>query len=259
MFNPTTHTRLRLNAWVERDNYRVAADLDVPREKDLGIEDGHTMSLVMDPSRPTLLGWKPMPDRDDDPTFISGPVRTTNLPGHGQVRLTFSLESGDYELGTLIPREGSLYFTEVEVDSQSSTFWFPLPRGSAIHGMKEAFGFTNKLLDWLIWEVFEAKNSDASQLTFELDDDFVDDGSDELTLICTSNATNSMDWLRIPGELLGDPIRNGSEFLEYGFNPWNEEQKAQIGAHVEREISRLAELFQRDASVRGRCPLSTTV
>jgi hypothetical protein len=44
----------------------------------------------------------------------------------------------------------------------------------------------------------------------------------------------------------------------YGFNPWNEDQKARICSHLKREFSRLTDLFERDAAARGPRPLPTS-
>ena len=66
---------------------------------------------------------------------------------------------------------------------------------------------------------------------------------------CYSETGGPRDRIEIPAELLRDPIRNGSVYLEYGFNPWNRGQKAGLVAHLETELVRLTDLFRQDASL----------
>lgn len=70
-------------------------------------------------------------------------------------------------------------------------------------------------------------------------------------MMCWSENAGRIDYVQIPATLLQDPIRNGCEFIECGLNQWNEEQKVRIASHLEKELLRLTDEFQRDASARG--------
>ena len=223
--------------------------LDVPAGQDLDIQPGKSARLVMDASRPIFLGcrWD-----SDDPEEESARARCesrTRLPGSGEVRLTWKLRT-DYAFTAkhFLPVDEEHYGTEVQVDQEARTIWWQLPAGRSVNGLGSLLGFEEDTLYHFVQQWFWDKDADCP-LPFELSDD-TGVSYDETTYLiaCRSEDEAAMDWVTIPAELLRDPIRNGSADPSDGYNPWNEEQKARIVAHLEHELARLTELFQRDAS-----------
>jgi hypothetical protein len=265
MFKPTGNAKLELhrNSADDRD-LRCFLEFRIGK---LQIVQSQPPTLVIDTSRPTLVGWRWDPTQETSP--IEGPsfCEQANLPRFGREFVGFrpfiepDLTTGRLiasEIETFFPPGKRSYSTEVEIDAESRTVWFPLPLGQSIHRLTdfvdvEGPALISFVLDWF-WD-----GSQKAGCPFVVDYIFVDRSGEKIEILCYSKTTDTEDRVEIPASLLDDPIRNGSECLEHGFNPWNEEQKARISAHLEQELSRLTELFQRDAPEPSCGALPSTV
>src|SRR4051794_33925196 len=87
--------------------------LDVPAGQDLDIQKGESGTLVMDVSRPTLLGCRwDSGDSEGESTAARCESRT-RLPGRGEVRLTGKLDTGfSYAAEDFLPVDKDHYGTE---------------------------------------------------------------------------------------------------------------------------------------------------
>ena len=188
-------------------------------------QHGEKMALVFDPNIVTRVGLRHVT------SGRHGRFRD-NPPRRGYFVITFNTkEMAD----ALIPPDGDGYEPEVEMDPGTGTLWFGMPFGRSVLALSPYFGHAwPNLLD-CISEWFNER----------LHGERVVPGYWGLRHVSNSYTLRLYDTegthkllgdviLDIPeGELLQDPIRNGSAFKEHGFNPWNEDQKMQIRAHLE--------------------------
>ena len=247
-FNPINDSFLSISRHCKSES-ELFFCLDVPAGQDLDIRPGKSARLVMDASRPTLLGcrWD-----SDDSEGESTPARCESrisLLGRGEVRLTWELRTGFfYTTEAFLPIDKDHYGTEVQVDQEARTIWWPLPAGRSVNGLSSLLGFEEDTLYEFVQRWFRDKG-DNCPLPFKLSDS-TGESYDETSYLyaCHTADEAAMDWVSIPDELLRDPIRNGSADPSDGYNPWNEEQKARIVSHLEQELARLVDLFRQYAS-----------
>ena len=248
MFTPSDNTLLVILAGQESGRYRQSlADsirsqeqetkfvfrMDLPAGQDLGIEPGQSARLVMDASRPTLLGWRWDSEPSDEESIRLTCEDRINLPGRGQVRLISTFQARHFlDAEGFVPYGKTDYDTEVQIDSETRTIWWLLPTGRSINVLSGLLGFDEETLYPFVRQWFYDKD-DLHPLPFNLEPDSCEGGEEGCMLACSSITGKSLDWVYIPPDLLQDPIRNGSDNPADGFNPWNEDQKARIVAHLE--------------------------
>ena len=202
--------------------------------------------LVFEPSRPTMVGWRWEPDHDrgelDD--LGESPMMRS---------LDFTYRPSQYRGGrALFPEGQSTYRVEAEIDDQGRTIWFHLPAGGSVHSLAKDldldidWALEIYIRDWLFAYVpdtceylVDFGQSDSTDQGFEVVFSNDDSAEDE--------EYKSM-HLKIPKDLLQDPIANGSEDLSEGFNPWNEEQKVKIITFLDPYLPRLLNFFETTAN-----------
>jgi hypothetical protein len=241
--------------WSREDKYLIDCILTIPPDEHLNIRRGESPSLVMDTSRPTRVGWRWSPFQEagsDTPSATAHPY-TPSGPDPLSIGFSYSLYKKDYwapaladEVDAFFPIGASSYSTDAEIDSSTGTIWFPLPEGRCLYNLEVSFDLDTKTLDWFVESWFADRDKDPPLPFVVTPDGHYDD--ETYCQHCSSKTTDSFECVDIPADLLRDPIRNGSIYLEHGFNPWNEDQKAQIVAHLEGELVRLTEFFQSDAT-----------
>lgn len=223
-----------------KDPLRVDGALEVTGEDLAGFRADPFPILVMDRSRPAHLGWSCSPTRAPESDQGTGGGES---PGAGvapgrSFEFSYYFDSAD-ERDTLFPTGRSSYVTRAEPEPGPGTFWFPLPRGRSLHDLLNHFGLTDEpSLPEFVVEWFSERES-RSAMPFKVETDPCVFNQSAVGIYSRSRTAARSAWLEIPAALLRDPIRNGSVYLEHGFNPWNEDQKAQIVAHLEQELVRL--------------------
>jgi hypothetical protein len=218
-----------------------------PRSDQL-FPDNQSVFLVVDRSRPTVVGWSwtPMSVSDHENSYIYG--SSSSEFRSDSLEATFLYRCCDSsEIRAFFPIGSRVYEPQVDIDSETGTVWFPLPKGNSVHSLMYTLDCPALSLESLVEDWF-AKREVLSPLSFSVEDVVGWYNAKESYYSCSSKTTEKIGWIAIPHELLRDPIRNGSDDPASGFNPWNEHQRAAISAHLEGELVRLQELFQQDAS-----------
>jgi hypothetical protein len=232
------------------DNLRIDCLVELLPDDGPEFPRDQTPSLVMDRSRPTVVGWRWDPPRNSGPEEMACPhgLVTAEPADRRQIGFSYALPDAK-EADAFFPIGESTYHAEAEIDSEPRTVWFPLPPGRSLHQLGDLLGIDEETLVNFVADWFAEQDS-RSALPFDVDVNVYVYGAEGVRISCLSKTTDAFEGVDIPAELLRDPIRNGSEYLEHGFNPWNEGQKAEIVAHLERELPRLTDFFQRDARSR---------
>jgi hypothetical protein len=251
MSNAVSQVRMRITRPAE-GRIRIACVVDVPPDDFAKLSHDQTPSLVMDPFRPTVVGWRWAPPQGFGPETLanSHSPATPDLTDQHWIGFFYAVPSTE-EADAFFPTGESIYNVVAELDLESGTIWFPLPPGRSLHMLQAALQdfHVESLVDF-VGGWFVDKHPDY-EYPFEVDFGLSFPYDDVVSIACPSSTTDLYDSTDIPAELLRDPIRNGSEDLRHGFNPWNEDQKTRIVAHMERELIRLTEFFQRDSSSRS--------
>ncbi|WP_143206623.1 hypothetical protein [Singulisphaera sp. GP187] len=249
---------------IEGQLFCIRVSLDVTPGEAPWIPRTRTPSLVMDTSRPTCLGWRWSPPQDPGGQVQLATIRPSTQLDTDQrpISFTYSLYKKNFdtralaaEVESFFPPEEPSYSTSVEIDPTTCTIWLPLPDGRCIYNFDVSFDLGDGNLGNFIQDWFSDRN-EKTPLLFQ-----VECGAyyDEQAYYqhCFSKTTRTLLIVEIPAELLQDPIRNGSKYLEYGFNPWNQSQKDRIIIHLERELVRLTDFCEREepTSVTRSCSI----
>ncbi len=152
-------------------------------------------------------------------------------PGRSYFTITFNTkEMAD----AFIPPGALVYEPEVELDEESGTLWFPLPYSRSIHPLLPTFDHDWPDLSLFVSQWFSGRIAGVPGCW-----GFSWDSNSRWIKLYDAHDTDKVlgeVTLDVPHQLLQDPIRNGSAQKEHGFNPWNEDQKLQIMAHLESLI-----------------------
>jgi hypothetical protein len=229
---------------------RITCLVETPSGGCLRIYRGQSPSLILDTSRPTFVGfqWPPWKDTGPEPADSSSLL---TLPRSKGESFSFSYVLDDPgEVEAFFPIGESSYHADLEVDQAAQIVWFQLPDGQSIHGLNQALQLDDHCsLSSFVGGWFARRKLECP-VPFDIDSGFSCYEDECVHMSCESKSYGMVVGVHIPAALLQDPIRNGSEFPEHGFNPWNLDQKAQIIAHLERELIRLTDFCERDASSR---------
>ena len=193
--------------------------------------------LVLETSRPTVLGWRwdHSPDHDPyEPDAQHGSHERSSL------EFTYRMDVNS-EADAFFPECQTTYLVEAELDAQSRTLWFPLPAGRAIHELSSELDFDEQRLlgfveDWLRPKYPELPAFWVADIGSQL-------YADGFKICFEADYADNFTFVNIPEEILQDPISNGSEDFDHGFNPWNEEQKSKIVAILDSALPDLIRFF----------------
>ena len=217
-----------------------AAPEDFPRFSSSG-----TPRLVLDSSRPTVVGWRW--DQGHDPENLDGRNGSSSL-----YSLAFTYRPPGHSWGqALFAKAESAYRVEVEVDEEERTIWFPLPAGRSVHSLAEELG--SSIYEWMLVQFISDWLFSHTPDTCEFSVDFGQSMSTDrgFEVFFTNEDADDDEYksmhIMIPKDLLQDPIANGSKNLADGFNPWNEEQKSKIIAFLDPFLPRLTSFFETTA------------
>ena len=243
---------------------RIDCLLDIHPDDISAFLRGRTPSLVMYPSRPAELGWCWPASQESDQGAGNDPHILFPLldTGGAQISFSYSLEAAG-EVDAFFPPGDNTYLANVELDPETGSIWFPLPDGRSLHLLDRPLGFEERTIAYFFEEWLHRRRDQSFfpsiKGLFTSDEEYI-------YVLYPPSAPDVLDdaveWLdsealMVPEALLQDPIRNGSPNPWHGFNPWNDEQKAKIIAHLELQPSELPGLFREDASGIPNCPTST--
>jgi len=201
-----------------------------------------TPRLVFEPSRPTMVGWR----WDHDPV---GPDNRHGSPEPSSLEFTYRPDPKK-TVRALFPEERSSYQVEAEIDAEGRTIWFPLPTGNCVYLLGGVLGMPYRrplaefVQGWLLVRFLD---------TCEFFVDMSQSDSTEDGFVVVFNGKDCHDdkhvftHIMIPGELLQDPIANGSKRHGDGFNLWNKEQRDRIVAFLDPHFPRLVSFFETTA------------
>ena len=248
MLAPNFRRKLRMRR-TARDQFRLDCSLNVTAEEYHEFQSYPFPLLVMDSTRPRLLGWScssVQTSRPGNSSRSAGSLSSFH-PNQHLIHFPYFLGS-EYELDTFFPTGETSYSTVAEVEPKSGTFWFHLPQGQTILQLKGTLRLDDQChLVYFVGDWFYEREHECP-LPFEVDTCVSSYDDEGVYIPCDSKTTDMVVGIKIPAALLQDPIRNGSKYLEYGFNPWNEAQRARIMAHLEGELARLTDFFHQDAA-----------
>ena len=171
-------------------------------------------------------------------------------PGPSSLEFTYT-PPGHSRGRALFPEEQAIYRVEAEIDNEGRTIWFALPAGKCVHSLAEELD--SPIYDWTLRKFTRDWLFARTPDTCEFSVDFGQSDSTDQGFEVVFNDEDALDdeyksmHLRIPKELLQDPIANGSEDFAYGFNPWNEGQKVEIIAYLDPHLPRLFSFFETTA------------
>jgi hypothetical protein len=250
---------------IQGQMFCIRVSMDVTPGEAPWIPRIRTPSLVMDPSRPTCVGWRWSPPREagrqvqpatiQPPTQLDTDQRPISFAHSLYKKKTCTLYLAD-EVDAFFPIGESSYSTAVEIEPTTRTIWFPLPKGRCVYNLQVSFDDLERVKLVRFLDDWFAARDEETPLPFVLQCGSYYNAQ-AYCQHCFSKTTGTMEVVEIPTELLQDSIRNGSKYPEDGFNPWNQDQKDQIVAHLERELVRLTDFFQRDQSTSAIQSCST--
>lgn len=226
--------------------------------------------LVFNPSRPTMVGWRWDQSPHDDPARPEGKHGDPELIS---MEFTYRPDRGS-QARALFPEGRSSYQVEAELDIGKRTIWFPLPMGNCVLSLHEELWLP---YHWPLAQFIDDWLFDRAWSTCGISVDYGQTVSEEdgVEVVVNVHEAPGDEYksmhIMIPKELLQDRIANGSRDHSDGFNPWNEEQKAQIIAHLDPLLPRLIGFFETTAESdredrgfasgngrTGSCPSSRT-